>query len=185
MDKDKNDRIFPRDPDKTYGLMEIVEGTSFHIDRGPEDTEMSWPHLVLRELVLFLIVFIAILIVSLIFNAPLEEPANPFHPPNPAKAPWYFVGLQELVSHSAFIGGILFPFLVVVFLLFLPYLDRDPKGVGVWFSRERMLANILFTIFILAVIVPILIGQYMRGPNWGFYWPWEEWPKITTLMTGP
>ena len=182
-----NDRgeIFPKDPNKTYALMEIVKGSSFHVEKGPENTVLSWPHLVLRELLLFLVVFIAIVGVAMVFDAPLEEPANPLHPTNPAKAPWYFVGIQELVSYSAFLGGILVPAIVMVILLFLPYLDRDPKGVGVWFSRHRRKANLLFSAFVLAVVVPILVGQYLRGPNWEFYWPWEDWPKVSTLTEGP
>ena len=146
---------------------------------------LSWPHLVLRELLLFLVVVIVIVGLAMAFDAPLEEPANLLHPTNPAKAPWYFVGIQELVSYSAFFGGILVPAIVMVVLLLLPYLDRDPKGVGVWFSRHRRKANLLFFAFVLAVVVPILVGQYLRGPNWEFYWPWEEWPKVSTLTEGP
>ena len=182
--RDKGE-IFPKDPNKTYALMEIVEGSSFQVAKGPENTVLSWPHLVLRELLLFLVVFVVIVGFAMVFDAPLEEPANPLHPPNPAKAPWYFVGIQELVSYSAFWGGILLPGLVLTILLFLPYLDRDPKGVGVWFSRHRRRANLLFCVFVLAVVVPILVGQYLRGPNWEFYWPWEEWPKVSTLTEGP
>ena len=88
----------------------------------------------LRELLVFLLVVIAVLGVSLAFNAPLEEPANALHSTNPAKAPWYFVGIQELVSYSALLGGIVVPTVIVLSLLLLPYLDRNPKGTGVWFS---------------------------------------------------
>jgi len=176
--------VFPNDLGKTYALMEIVEGDSFHVERGPEGTVMSWPHLIFRELLLFLAVFVVITGVSLMVDAPLEEPANPFHPPNPAKAPWYFVGLQEMVSHSAFFGGVFIPLVGMLLLLVLPYLDRSPKGIGVWFSRERKVAVILFTIFVLAVVVPIVIGLYMRGPNWSFYWPWERWPSISQTSDG-
>ncbi len=185
MQQKEREEIFPKDPDKTYALMEIVEGTSLQVDRGPEETVLSWPNLVLRELLLFLVVFIVIIGLSLVFNAPLEEPANPLHPPNPAKAPWYFVGIQELVSYSAFWGGILLPGLVMLLLVFLPYLDRDPRGAGVWFSRYRRKANALFFLFVLAVVVPILVGHYLRGPNWQAYWPWEEWPKHPTLTAEP
>ena len=185
MKETTREEIFPRDPDKTYALMEVVEGTSLQVDRGPEDTVLSWPHLVLRELLLFLVLFILIIGLSLVFNAPLEEPANPLHPPNPAKAPWYFVGIQELVSYSAFWGGILLPAVVMILLTFLPYLDRNPGGVGVWFSRYRKKANTFFIIFVLAVVIPILVGQYLRGPNWQFYWPWEKWPEIPTMTEKP
>ena len=169
----KKDEMFPRDPNKTYSLMAIVEGGAFSVEKGPEDTVQSWPHLMVRELLLFFLVLAVILGVSLFFNAPLEEAANPLHSTNPAKAPWYFVGIQELVSYSAFLGGIVAPALIVLSLVFLPYLDRTPKGTGVWFSRDRMVATLLFTLFVIAMVVLILIGQFVRGPNWALYWPWS------------
>jgi quinol-cytochrome oxidoreductase complex cytochrome b subunit len=168
----EKEEIFPRDPNKTYSLMTIVDGDSFQVEHGPDDTLQSWPHLMVRELLLFLLVFVVILGVSLLFNAPLEEAANPLHSTNPAKAPWYFVGIQELVSYSAFLGGIVAPVLIVLSLLLLPYLDRNPKGVGVWFSADRKLATFLFSVFVIAMLILILIGQFVRGPNWGLYWPW-------------
>ena len=146
--------------------MAVVDGETFNVERGPEDTVQSWPHLMVRELLLFLLVFVVILGVSLVFNAPLEEAANPLHSTNPAKAPWYFVGIQELVSYSAFLGGIVAPAVIVLSLLLLPYLDRNPKGTGVWFSRDRRVATLLFTMFVIAMVVLILIGQFLRGPNW-------------------
>ncbi|HIJ86654.1 MAG TPA: menaquinol oxidoreductase [Desulfuromonadales bacterium] len=172
MQENEKEEIFPRDPNKTYSLMTIVEGDSFQVEQGPDTTLQSWPHLMVRELLLFLVVTIVILGVSLIFNAPLEEAANPLHSTNPAKAPWYFVGIQELVSYSAFLGGIVAPVIIVLTLLLLPYLDRNPKGTGIWFSRDRKIATTLFTLFVITMVVLILIGQFVRGPNWGLYWPW-------------
>ncbi|MFZ4858048.1 MAG: menaquinol oxidoreductase [Desulfuromonadaceae bacterium] len=172
MQEIEQEEIFPRDPNKTYSLMTIVEGDSFQVEQGPDTTLQSWPHLMVRELLLFLLVGIVILGVSLLFNAPLEEAANPLHSTNPAKAPWYFVGIQELVSYSAFLGGIVAPVLIVLSLLLLPYLDRNPKGTGIWFSRDRKIATTLFTLFVIAMVLLILIGQFVRGPNWGLYWPW-------------
>ena len=169
----KKEEIFPIDPNKTYSLMAIVEGDCRKVGKDPDDTVQSWPHLMLRELLLFLLVCIAILGASLLFNAPLEEAANALHSTNPAKAPWYFVGIQELVSYSAFLGGIVAPALIVLSLLLLPYLDRNPKGTGVWFSRDRKAAVIMFSFFVAAMVILILIGQFVRGPNWGLYWPWS------------
>ena len=173
MQQAEKEKVFPRDPNKTYSLMAIVEGESFHVEEGPDNTVQSWPNLMVRELLLFMLVFIVILGVSLVFNAPLEEAANPLHSTNPAKAPWYFVGIQELVSYSAFLGGIVAPAVIVLTLLFLPYLDRNPRGTGVWFSRDRRFATLLFTLFVIAMVILILIGQFVRGPNWGLYWPWS------------
>ncbi|TSK06025.1 MAG: menaquinol oxidoreductase [Geobacter sp.] len=165
--------IYPKDPNKTYSLMAIVEGDSLQVDKDPDDTVSSWPHLVLRELLVFLVVGIAVVGASLLFNAPLEEPANALHSTNPAKAPWYFVGIQELVSYSAFLGGILVPAAIVLSLLFLPYLDRNPAGGGVWFAKERRVATTVFSVFVAAMVVLIVIGQFLRGPNWTFHLPWK------------
>ncbi len=172
MHSETRSMIEPRDPNKTYSLMAIVDGEPLEVERGPEDTVQTWPHLMVRELLVFLVVLIAVLGVSLVFNAPLEEPANPLHSTNPAKAPWYFVGIQELVSYSALLGGIVVPTVVVLALLLLPYLDRNPKGTGVWFSPDRKLATLVFTVFVVAAVGLIAIGQFLRGPNWSFHWPW-------------
>jgi len=163
---------FSRSPQKTYGLMALVKGTSRQVEAEPEHSLPSWPHLLFREAILFMAVLLVMVVLAAFFNAPLEEPANFTHPPNPAKAPWYFLGLQELVSHSAFWGGVVAPTLALLGLLLLPYGDRNPKGTGKWFARERWLANTLFTCFVIAVVTLTLIGMYFRGANWGWVWPW-------------
>lgn len=148
--------------------MEVVEGTSPMVDKGPENAQFSFPHLLMRELLCFLVLFVFLSVISLLFDAPLEELANPAKTPNPAKAPWYFLGLQELVSHSAFVGGVLVPGLMVLGLMALPYLDKNPSRK----YGDRKLALFLFTLFVFANLVFIVIGTYFRGPNWGFYMPW-------------
>lgn len=149
--------------------MEVVDGTSPMVAQGTEDAHFTFPHLLMRELLCFLVLFVVLSAISLFFDAPLEELANPAKTPNPAKAPWYFLGLQELVSHSAFIGGVLVPGLMVLGLMALPYLDRNPSRK----YSERKLALFLFTLFLIANLVFIVIGTYFRGPNWGFYMPWN------------
>jgi len=109
-----------------------------------------------------------------VVNAPLEEIANPTRTPNPTKAPWYFLGVQELVSYSAFVGGVLVPTLLVLVLVLVPYLDPAPRGVGVWFASERRWANGIFAVLALAAVVLTLIGMYFRGPNWTWVWPWTR-----------
>ena len=111
--------LFPKDSKKSYGLMALVRGKTPSVGKGPEDTVFAWPHLLIREIILLVIVFALILAAAVFINAPLEEPANPTHPPNPAKAPWYLLGLQELVSYSALIGGVLIPGLIVVGLMLI------------------------------------------------------------------
>ncbi len=166
-------QVYPQDPNKTYGLMELVRGTKPTVGPAPEDMVYSWPHLLIRELVIFLTVAACLLVAAFLFNAPLEELANPNHPPNPAKAPWYFLGLQELVSYSAFVGGVVVPGLLVVALILVPYIDRKKVGVGIWFARERWLANGTFLAFLILMCILIIVGMYFRGPNWGFVVPWE------------
>jgi quinol-cytochrome oxidoreductase complex cytochrome b subunit len=129
-------------------------------------------------------------ILAVVSGAPLEEPANPSVTPNPAKAPWYFLWLQELVTDTTFkignftingalIGGIILPGVLIVWLALWPYLDRSSvQAVGVWWTSERKRQNIFFLIVILAVVILTVIGTFMRGPYWGFYWPWQSWPEM-------
>jgi quinol-cytochrome oxidoreductase complex cytochrome b subunit len=158
---------------KTYGLMELARGTTPAVGINPEDEVFTWPHLVFRELLLFMATVAVLLVLAIFWNAPLEQIANPVHPPNPAKAPWYFLGLQELVAYSAFWGGVVVPALLVTALMALPYVDRKRKGVGVWFSRERKVALTVFTICLSVAVVLTVIGTAFRGPNWSFQWPWK------------
>ena len=133
---------------------------------------LTWPHLLIRELVLLLVVLAAVGVSSLLFDAPLEEVADAARTPNPAKAPWYFLGLQELVHHSALLGGVVVPAAAVLALVLLPYLDPAPRGVGVWFARERRLANAVFAVAAVVTVAVTLVGVFFRGPNWAWVWPW-------------
>jgi len=164
---------------KSYGLMELARGTTPQVGKNPEDEVFTWPHLVFREILLFLLVTAVVLFLAIFWNAPLEEFANPIHPPNPAKAPWYFLGLQELVSYSAFWGGVVVPGLLVAALLVLPYVDRKRDGIGRWFARERAVANTIFSFCLIAAIVFTIVGTYFRGPNWGWVQPWSQAPVAT------
>jgi quinol-cytochrome oxidoreductase complex cytochrome b subunit len=161
---------------KSYGLMELARGTSPQVGINQEDLVFSWPHLLFREMLVFLVVLALVLSLAIFWDAPLEQFANPVHPPNPAKAPWYFLGLQELVSYSAFWGGVVVPGLLVAVLALVPYLDRGRAGVGRWFARERTVANTIFTLCLVIMIVLTIIGTFFRGPNWGWVVPWKETP---------
>jgi len=155
-----------------YGIQGLVRGPFTKIGNVPDRSVFAWPNLFMAELVIFLITVAGVLVVSLFFNAPLEEPVNVMHPPNPAKAPWYFLGLQEQVSYSAFWGGVGIPTIEVLLLLIVPYIDRKIAGVGRWFARERLLANSLFVTFVVINVILIIIGTFFRGPNWEFVSPW-------------
>jgi len=154
-----------------YGLMGFVRGPYTRVGNVPENTVFSWPDLLTAELFVFVLTVAVMLVVSTLFNAPLEEPVNVLHPPNPAKAPWYFLGLQEMVSYSAFWGGVGIPTLEVLILLLIPYIDRKPKGIGYWFARERLLANSLFMTFAVVNVILIIVGTFFRGPNWALVSP--------------
>ena len=110
-------------------------------------------------------------------EAPLEQPANPANTPNPSKAPWYFLGLQEmLVYFDPWLAGVVLPSLIIVGLMAIPYIDTNPKGNGYYTFRERK-AEI--TIFLFGFLVLwsslIVLGTFLRGPNWNFFGPFEYW----------
>ncbi|MBI2212550.1 MAG: cytochrome b N-terminal domain-containing protein [Acidobacteria bacterium] len=159
---------------KTFGVMGVVKGPFNKVGNTPDNTVFSWPNLFIAELFVFAVTLLVILVISMTFNAPLEAPANPTSPPNPSKAPWYFLGLQEMVSYSAFWGGVGVPTIMVIALILLPYFDRGQNGVGVWFSRHRLLAVIIFTTLLVINLIFVIIGTFFRGPNWGFIIPWEQ-----------
>ena len=179
---EKKDRVFIKDPNKTYGLMEIVDGTSPMVGKAPEDTVETFPHYIILLTICALASTFILLIISLAFNAPLEELANPLVTPNPGKAPWYFTGIQELIHYTnkPMIPGIIVPLLIVIWLILIPYLDRKPKGrVASLFNRifiggeKRGVLIILFTCFILGALIFTLVGSLFRGENWSFVLPWR------------
>ncbi len=159
--------------DKVYGLQGFVRGPFTKVGNIPDKSVFSWPNLVIAELFVFVLVLAVILTLSLMFNAPLEEPVNVMHPPNPAKAPWYFLGLQEMVSYSAFWGGVGVPTVFVLLLILAPYLDRGPGGVGKWFARERLLSNTVFLTLVILNLIFVAVGTFFRGANWEFVSPWK------------
>ncbi|MFQ5912460.1 MAG: cytochrome b N-terminal domain-containing protein [Nitrospinota bacterium] len=125
-------------PQKTYLLVELAKGKTPMVDsQAPEEEVQSWPHLVFRMLTVFVGVVAVLSILAYFFDAPLEELANPEHPPNPAKAPWYFLGLQEMVSYSALAGGVVVPAVLIVGLMSIAYIDRSREGEGLWFTSSQ------------------------------------------------
>jgi quinol-cytochrome oxidoreductase complex cytochrome b subunit len=136
--------------------MALVRGRTPVVGRGPENTVPSYPRAFRAEMAVGMIVVAVCLVLAFFFDAPLKEKANPLVPENPAKAPWYFLGLQELVSYSAFMGGVFLPGLVVLGLALIPFLDRQPEAGGVWFSgaegRRIFLSSIVFGAFVTLAI---------------------------------
>jgi len=151
-----------------------------------------WPHLVKREYIGAAGTTLFIMIWSILQNAPLEVIANPNVTPNPSKAPWYFVGLQELLVYfDPWIAGVLLPGLIIVGLMAIPYIDTNPKGVGTYAWKERKFANSLFLFGIVMWFTLIVMGYFFRGPSYAWYWPWESWyslkaaPAATWSVFGP
>jgi quinol-cytochrome oxidoreductase complex cytochrome b subunit len=150
--------IFPKDPSKSYNLVALMDRSSTQVDKGPEDTLFSFPVVLLWEIVLFLGVTLAIFIFSLIKQAPLEEIANPLVTTDPAKAPWYFVGLQELLEHMhPTMAGVIIPGILVGFLIILPYLDSHAEGAGSWFGTARNRKVALWTALYTLIVMPAYI----------------------------
>jgi quinol-cytochrome oxidoreductase complex cytochrome b subunit len=168
---------------KTYGLMALVRGRRPPVNRGPENTMMSWPHLFWAELAVFMLTTLIALALSFFFDAPLKEIANPGIPENPAKAPWYFLGIQELVSYSAFTGGLMIPLVALVGLALIPFLDRRPGGEGVWFGApgEKRVAwhSALFGL-------AVAVGMLVFTVNFGWLRNWfPSIPQLVILILNP
>lgn len=143
----------------------------------PQQKVEVWPNLVVREYLGAILMLIFLVAWSLLQNAPLEGIADPNVTPNPSKAPWYFLGLQELLVYfDPWIAGVVLPGIIMMGLMAIPYLDPDPnRGVGFYSFKERPFANSIFLTGIVAWFVLIIVGTVMRGPNWQWYWPWESW----------
>ena len=153
------DEIFPQHSGKTYSLVELMPGESPLVGKGPDDTVFSFPIVILWEIILLLGVTLFIFLFSLIKQAPLETIANPLVTADPAKAPWYFMGLQELLEHMhPLVAGILTPTILVLFLIALPYLDHSRNGAGVWFTSARGKRIVGLTALYTLVVMPIFIA---------------------------
>ena len=156
-----------------------IEKGELPVEALPENREKVWvwPNLVYTELFAIIAGTIFLIIWAIVFKAPLEEPANPTWAPNPAKAPWYFLGLQEmLVYFDPWMAGVVLPGLIIVGLIAIPYIDTNPKGNGYYCFQERKTAITLFLFGWLALwIYLIIVGTFLRGPNWTFYGPFEFW----------
>src|SRR5262245_7411169 len=150
--------------------------------------ERTWwsPALVYTEMLCMVIGMIVLVAWGLAFQAPIEEPANPARTPNPSKAPWYFLGLQEmLVYYDPWLAGVVFPSLIIVGLMAIPYIDTNPKGNGYYTLKERKVEISLFLFgFLILWVLLVILGTFLRGPNWNFFGPYERWDlhKLEALV---
>ncbi len=146
----------------------------------------TWPYLVRLDFLTALIVMTVMTVWSIAIDAPLEEPANPNKTPNPSKAPWYFLGLQEmLVYFDPWMAGVVLPSLIIIGLMVIPYIDPNPRGNGYYTFAERKFAITTFLFgFIVLWVTLIFLGTFMRGPGWYFFWPGQYWdPHKSVALT--
>ena len=171
------EEIFPKDPGKTYVLVEMMQGSTPMVNKGPEDTVFSFPIVLLWEVILLLCVSLGLFLFSVIKQAPLDELANPMLTTDPAKAPWYFVGLQELLEHMhPTLAGIVVPTLLVLFLIALPYIDHSWAKPGIWFAsmRGKRITGLtaLYTLIMMTAFIVLdnafTLRELLRGivPDW-------------------
>ena len=181
---------------KTYSLMGVTKGvnTTVLTHRLKDKTELFVPSTLMRVAIVFLFTSAFVMFLSTYFNIPLEEPASLEWTPNPAKAPWYFLWLQELVTittirfggitiNGGLVGGIIIPGVLVTLAAVWPYLDGSPDStIGIWFHKVRARQNTIFLIIIIVIASLSFVGSVLRGPNWGLFMPWEVWPVHPTLI---
>ncbi len=155
---------------RRYRTLAVVKQEAItRVEKPLEDSVFVWPHLLVREFFASVIVMVMITLLALQIDAPLRLPANPNVTPNPAKAPWYFLGLQELLHYfPPTTAGIMVPGLVLVALAVLPYVDRNPSRA----YADRKVAIVTFTMFAVFWAVITLAGSFFRGPGWLWVWPW-------------
>ncbi len=147
------------------------------LESGADDQVLVWPDLVYAELIILVLCVIFLIVWAILLKAPLEPPANPTNIPNPSKAPWYFLGLQELLVYfDPWIAGVWLPSLIVVGLIALPYIDKNPKGDGYYtFKQRRFVISVYMFGWWILWIVLIVLGTFFRGPNWNMFGPYEIW----------
>lgn len=136
-----------------------------------------WPYLLRIEFLAAIIVTVILMVWSITLDAPLEEPANPNVTMNPAKAPWYFLGLQEmLVYFHPWMAGVVMPTLIIIGLMAIPYIDANPLGAGYYTWKQRKFAISTFCFgFLVLWVSMIIIGTFIRGPGWMWFWPGQTW----------
>jgi quinol-cytochrome oxidoreductase complex cytochrome b subunit len=183
-------RAEPAPPGRTYTLLGATAGGTVQTasPQGPMERAslLAVPHVLRRTVLVLLATLAASALLGLVLDAPLEQPADPSVTPNPAKAPWYFLWLQELVSvltvrvgglvlDGSLLGGVVVPGLLVGLLAAWPWLDRSPReAAGVWFHPSRRVQNRVFLLLLLAVVVLGVVGTFFRGAYWEWRWPWDD-----------
>jgi menaquinol-cytochrome c reductase cytochrome b/c subunit len=156
----------------TQRLLTVVKSGSIQQTRAEaQDKVHVWPHLLVVELASILIVTAALTIFSALVRAPLLELADPNKTPNPSKAPWYFLGLQELLTmFHPMVAGVTIPGVALGLIALAPFIDKNPSHD----PKDRKFAVSLFTIFLMLWAVLVIIGSFFRGPGFNFVFPWND-----------
>lgn len=161
---------------KRLRVLAVVEGAFPARAKDPSKERFVWPDLVIKELLAAIGIIVLLIIWALFADAPLRAEADPSWTENPAKAPWYFLGLQELLVYfDPWLAGVVIPNLILLGLMAIPYIDRFNPISGQYrlSMRKKAAAIVLFGFFMWFAL--ITVGTFFRGPSWHFYWPWESW----------
>jgi menaquinol-cytochrome c reductase cytochrome b/c subunit len=151
-------------------LAYVKQESMVRVDKRPDETLLTWPHLLRAEFVMMMLIFALLVVASLFIRAPLEEMANPSVTPHVAKAPWYFLGLQELLSYfNGTVVGIFLPPVYFIGIALIAYIDRSPYKA----ARDRKLAWVFFLCLMVGGLLVTFIGMFFRGPGWNWVWPWQ------------
>jgi menaquinol-cytochrome c reductase cytochrome b/c subunit len=158
-------------PERVQRLLAVVKPEAIQkVERQPMDRVNVWPHLMAAEFVSLLILTALLTFFSVAVDAPLRELANFNQTPNPSKAPWYFLGLQELLRYfHPQVAGVTIPTVIIIGLFAAPFIDRNPSTR----PDDRKLAIVLFSFFMLSFSVLVIIGMFFRGPGFNFVFPWQ------------
>jgi menaquinol-cytochrome c reductase cytochrome b/c subunit len=151
-------------------LAYVKQESMVRVDKRPDETLLTWPHLLRPEFVMMMLIFALLIVASFFIRAPLEEMANPSVTPHVAKAPWYFLGLQELLSYfNGTVVGVFLPPVYFIGLALIAYIDRSPYKA----ARDRKLAWVFFLCIMVGGLLVTFIGMFFRGPGWNWVWPWQ------------
>jgi hypothetical protein len=153
------------------------------LEKSEDEKVLVWPDLVYTELIAMIVCTFVLVIWAVLLKAPLEQPASSAKAPNPSKAPWYFLGLQEmLVYYDPWMAGVVLPTMILVGLIALPYIDFNQKGNGYFTFAQRKFAVTMFLFgFVVLWCTLIVLGTFLRGPNWNFFGPFEAWDPHKVL----
>jgi quinol-cytochrome oxidoreductase complex cytochrome b subunit len=162
----------PAATQKRYRTLAVVKQEAItRVEKQLEDSVFVWPHLLVREFLSAMLMTVALTLLSILISAPLRAHADPNLTPSPAKAPWYFLGLQEILHYfPPTVAGVLVPGFTLVGLALLPYVDRNPSRA----FEDRKLSIAVFTIIAVFFAVSTLIGSFFRGAGWQWVWPWQH-----------